>query len=66
MAAIGEAEDRAQRWDVTRLAGALGGEVRGVDLAHVDAADLAAIEALLLEHLVLFFPEIHLTKDATY
>jgi taurine dioxygenase len=51
------------QWDVRRLAGALGGEVRGVDLANVSTADVAAIERLLLEHLVLFFPEQHLSID---
>jgi taurine dioxygenase len=50
-------------WQVKRLAGALGGEVRGLDLAKVSADDVAAIERLLLEHLVLFFPEQHLTID---
>jgi taurine dioxygenase len=50
-------------WDVRRLAGALGGEVRGPNLAKVTPDDVAAIERLLLEHLVLFFPGQHLTID---
>jgi taurine dioxygenase len=42
--------------EVTRLAGALGAEVRGIDLAHATASDAEGIRALLLEHGVLFFP----------
>lgn len=51
-------------WQVTRLAGALGAEVRGVDLASADDAAIAEVERLLLEHLVLFFPGQHLSLDA--
>ena len=48
--------------DVRRLAGALGAEVRGIDLsAPLDADARATLEHLLLDHLVLFFPEQHLT-----
>jgi len=48
--------------DVRRLAGALGAEVRGIDLSvPIDDEQRAAIETLLLEHLVLFFPAQHLT-----
>ena len=43
-------------WAVTRLAGALGGEVRGVNLAQVSAQQVADIQQLLLDHQVLFFP----------
>ena len=50
-------------WDVKRLAGALGGEVRGVDLARVSAGDVDAIKQLLLEHMVLFFPGQQLSVD---
>ena len=53
----------APAWDVRRLAGALGGEVRGLELARVSADDIATIERLLLEHLVLFFPGQRLTVD---
>jgi taurine dioxygenase len=42
---------------VRRISGALGAEVRGVDLRHVDDATWAELRALWLEHLVLFFPE---------
>jgi taurine dioxygenase len=42
--------------EVKLLAPALGAEVRGLDLAAATAADAAKIKALLLEHMVLFFP----------
>ena len=43
-------------WDVRRVAGAIGAEVHGIDLAasHSDAA-VAAVRTLLLEHGVIFF-----------
>jgi taurine dioxygenase len=50
-------------WQVHRLAGALGAEVRGIDLAQVGAAQLPAIEQLLLDHQVLFFPGQTLSVD---
>lgn len=50
-------------WQVKRLAGALGAEVRGVRLDALDDAGFAAVQALLLEHLVLFFPDQHLSVD---
>ena len=50
-------------WQVDRLAGALGAEVRGVRLGEATEQDIEDIKALLLEHLVLFFPEQHLTQD---
>jgi taurine dioxygenase len=49
--------------EVAPLAAALGAEVRGVDLATAGTAEVAAIEALLLRHKVLFFPDQHLTID---
>ena len=50
-------------FEVRRLARALGAEVRGVDLAHLDDGDVDTIRALLLEHLVLFFPDQHVSID---
>lgn len=50
-------------WRVQRLAGALGAEVYGIHLAELDDGAFAAVQALLLEHLVLFFPDQHLTVD---
>ncbi len=49
---------------VTRLAGALGAEVRGLDLAAAGRREAGQIERLLLEHLVLFFPDQALDVDA--
>ena len=46
---------------VTRLTGALGAEVGGLSLAKVNHADVGTIEDLLTEHLVLFFPDQHLS-----
>lgn len=43
-------------WQVRRLAGALGAEVRGPQLNEVSETDVAAIRALLLEHKVIFLP----------
>ncbi len=43
-------------WQVQQLAGALGAEVAGVNLANPTAGDIDAIKALLLQHKVLFFP----------
>lgn len=50
-------------WQVERLAPALGAEIRGVDLAAPSAEDIADIKALLLENLVIFFPDQHISVD---
>ncbi|MEE4360978.1 MAG: TauD/TfdA family dioxygenase [Pseudomonadales bacterium] len=50
-------------WEIARLGGALGAEVRGVDLSDPGADAVARIQALLVEHGVLFFPEQHLSVD---
>ncbi|MFN6119317.1 MAG: TauD/TfdA dioxygenase family protein, partial [Actinomycetes bacterium] len=49
--------------DVRRLSGSLGAEVRGVALGRATADDAATIRSLLLEHMVLFFPDQHLDAD---
>ncbi|MEZ4331448.1 MAG: TauD/TfdA family dioxygenase [Myxococcota bacterium] len=49
--------------DVRRLSGSLGAEVRGVRLAQAGPGDADRLKALLLEHLVLFFPDQHLAPD---
>ena len=49
--------------DVKRLSGSLGAEVRGLSLASAGPAEAKTIEALLTEHLVLFFPDQHLDPD---
>jgi taurine dioxygenase len=48
---------------VRRLSGSLGAEVRGIALSNATPADASAIHALLMEHMVLFFPEQHLSAD---
>ncbi|MEL7155850.1 MAG: TauD/TfdA family dioxygenase, partial [Actinomycetota bacterium] len=53
----------ATELEVHRLAPALGAEVRGLRLADAGPAEIDTINALLLEHMVLFFPEQHLTLD---
>lgn len=50
-------------WQVDRLAPALGAEIRGADLAAPSAEDIADIKALLLENLVIFFPDQHISVD---
>jgi len=52
-----------QSLDVERLSGSLGAEVRGIDLAAATPDDAAAIHELLMDHLVLFFPDQHPTPD---
>lgn len=48
---------------VTRLAGALGAEVRGIDLGNPTLPDIDGVKALLVEHHVLFFPDQRLDVD---
>ena len=55
--------DQQPQFQVRRLSGSLGAEVRGVALGRATAADAAAIHELLMEHMVLFFPEQHLDAD---
>ena len=57
------AELAGNQWDVKRLAGALGAEVRGIKLAQADAGDIAEIKRLLNEHMVLFFPQQHMSME---
>jgi len=57
------AGQHGNQWHVRRLAGALGAEVRGVKLAQADDGDNAEIKRLLNEHMVLFFPDQHMTAD---
>jgi taurine dioxygenase len=49
--------------EVRRLSGSLGAEIRGIALAAADGDDARLIHELLLEHMVLFFPDQHLTPD---
>jgi taurine dioxygenase len=51
-------------FDLSRIAGALGAEIHGVDLAMPLAdATLAEIRQALLDHLVIFFHDQHLTPE---
>ena len=50
-------------WQVTRLEPALGAEVRGLSLVDASAETADAVQALLTEHHVLFFPDQHLDID---
>jgi taurine dioxygenase len=49
--------------EIVRLSGSLGAEVRGVSLGQASAAEAEVIKALLTEHLVLLFPEQHLSVE---
>ena len=65
-AAVGEAveiEASVADWEVSRLATPLGAEVRAIDLGQAQGGQIDAIHELLLEHLVLFFPEQNLSVD---
>jgi taurine dioxygenase len=42
--------------DVQPVAGALGAEVRGIDLEHLDDTGVQRVRELVLDHLVVFFP----------
>lgn len=54
----------AEGWQVTKVAGALGAEVRGLDLENATPADAALISDLLVEYGVLFFPDqVNLTQE---
>ena len=46
-------------WQIDRLAGSLGAEVTGLKLTEVTDRELAILEQLLMDHLVLFFPQQH-------
>jgi taurine dioxygenase len=52
------------RIEVIPTGAALGAELRGVDLRHVDDADFAAIHRAWIDHQVLLFRDQHLDDDA--
>ncbi|HYF58247.1 MAG TPA: TauD/TfdA family dioxygenase [Burkholderiaceae bacterium] len=54
----------ARPFEVHRIAGALGAEVRGLDLRRIDAPTAAAVRAAWLEHQVLFFVDQDLDEAA--
>jgi taurine dioxygenase len=49
--------------EVIRLSGSLGAEIRGISLKEAGPAEAGTIRSLLLEHLVLFFPDQEMTPD---
>ena len=49
--------------EVVRLSSSLGAEVRGLALDQVGSVEVEAIGSLLMDHLVLFFPDQHLTAE---
>ena len=52
------------RLEITPVSGALGAEIRGMDLrAGLTTEQLGELRSLLLEHLVLFFPGQHLSPS---
>src|SRR5258708_8828954 len=54
----------SSRININRIAGALGAEVSGVDLSQpLSEAVIAEIREALLEHLVVFFHDQHLTPE---
>lgn len=57
------AAEYEQNLEVTRVSGSLGAEVRGIELAKATPTDAKSIEALLMEHLVLFFPDQNVSPD---
>ena len=46
-----------KEWQIKKLAGALGAEITGPDISNVNEQDIDALEALLIEHLVIFLPD---------
>jgi alpha-ketoglutarate-dependent taurine dioxygenase len=52
-----------RRIDVQPIAGALGAEIRGVDLATLDDATFAEIKAAWLQHLVVFFRDQRISPE---
>ena len=56
--------DNGKQMKISRLCGALGAEVRGVDLARLDEAASLAIREAFHEHLVLVFPDQDLAAGA--
>jgi taurine dioxygenase len=54
----------AHDWEVVRLSGSLGAQIRGISLEKVGPTEAERIRALLTEHMVLFFPDQHLTPQA--
>ena len=50
-------------WSTKRLSAALGAEITGIQLNAAHPKDIQQVQALLLEHQVLFFPKQNLSVD---
>ena len=46
-----------KNWNINKLSGALGAEITGMSLTKVSDIDIDCIKSLLVEHMVLFFPD---------
>jgi taurine dioxygenase len=51
-------------WEVKKLAGSLGAEIRGPDINNITDDEVEAVKALLIENLVIFLPDQSPTADA--
>ncbi|MEM8499411.1 MAG: TauD/TfdA family dioxygenase [Pseudomonadota bacterium] len=49
--------------DIAPVSGSLGAEIRGINLASAGQQEAERVSELIAEHLVLFFPDQHLTPD---
>ena len=54
----------SNKLSVNRLAGSLGAEIQGLPLVNLNSEQIATIESLLHQHLVLFFPQQFLDIEA--
>ncbi len=50
-------------WQVTKLSGSLGAEIKGASLVDFSSDDVEAIKQLMLEHKVIFFPGQQMTDE---
>ncbi len=53
----------ATNWSIRKLAGALGAEITGIKLKDANESDIDRIKALLVENMVLFFPDQGMAED---
>ena len=50
-------------WKIRRLSGSIGAEVTNIKLSALTPAEIKRVQALLVEHMVLFFPEQHMSPS---
>lgn len=55
--------DGGDRLAITPISGALGAEVYGLDLGAIDDAGFETLDQALIDHLVVFLPDQHLTPE---